>query len=110
MLRWKTDDLIDWKWEPLRAEFETHLPLRWHLLQHMAANPRDIELTFAPRTNAYELVRAVCSCIFVNTLSVLRRATAERLAARVARKAAREAKAKTKAETKRKPPLSQYVR
>ena len=53
MLRWKMSDLFDWSWEPLRVEFETHLPLRWRLLQHMAANPRDINLTFAPRTKAY---------------------------------------------------------
>lgn len=54
-LRWKMQDLPDWSWEPLRDEFEKHLPLRWWLIQHIAANPRDPDLTFAPFTNAYWL-------------------------------------------------------
>ena len=53
MLRWNMQDLADWKWDDLRAEVQEHLPLRWWMTQHIAANPRDIDLTFAPYTKAY---------------------------------------------------------
>jgi hypothetical protein len=53
MLRWTMQDLQGWAWDPLRSEVEMHLPLRWWLLQRIAANPRDKALTFAPFTNAY---------------------------------------------------------
>lgn len=50
MLRYTMRDLESWLWDSLREEFESHLPLRW-LIQHIAANPRDIALSFAPFTN-----------------------------------------------------------
>ena len=51
MLRWSVQQLPNWDWDKLQTEVSKGLPMRWWAIQHIAANPRDLDLSFQPFTN-----------------------------------------------------------
>ena len=50
MLRLPVQRLGEWDWDLYRDELSQQLPLRWWAVQHIAANPRDIQLSYEPFT------------------------------------------------------------
>ena len=52
MLRWSINELNGWNWDAFREEMADALPLRWWAIRHISANPKDLQLSFAPFTKA----------------------------------------------------------